>query len=180
MIIKTIVDEDFVNYKKPSMFIAFPKCNWKCEKECGLRVCQNSALADSTDIEIGADKIVDRYLSNRLTQAIVIGGLEPFDSPMDLYNLITSIRGRSDDDIIVYTGYTKEELTAKNEVEINCKSQTGEEYIVSLQGLYRFLSYNFKNIIIKYGRYIPNQKPHYDNLLGVYLASDNQYAEKIS
>ena len=35
-------------------------------------------------------------------------------------------------------------------------------------------------IIIKYGRFIPNQQKHYDEILGVYLASDNQYAEKIS
>ena len=39
---------------------------------------------------------------------------------------------------------------------------------------------NFINIIIKFGRYIPNQKPHYDEVLGVNLASDNQYGEKIS
>ena len=38
----------------------------------------------------------------------------------------------------------------------------------------------FPNIIIKFGRYIPNQQPHYDEVLGVNLASDNQYAERIS
>ena len=36
------------------------------------------------------------------------------------------------------------------------------------------------NIVIKYGRYIPGQTPHYDEVLGVKLASDNQYAERIS
>jgi hypothetical protein len=36
------------------------------------------------------------------------------------------------------------------------------------------------NIIIKYGRFIPNHQPHYDEILGVKLASDNQYAERIS
>jgi hypothetical protein len=39
--------------------------------------------------------------------------------------------------------------------------------------------WDYKNIIIKYGRYIPNQTPHYDEVLGVYLASDNQYAVRI-
>ena len=39
--------------------------------------------------------------------------------------------------------------------------------------------WGFTNIIIKFGRYIPNQKPHYDEVLGVNLASDNQYAERI-
>ena len=38
----------------------------------------------------------------------------------------------------------------------------------------------FKNIIIKYGRFIPNHKPHNDEVLGINLASDNQYAERIS
>lgn len=32
------------------------------------------------------------------------------------------------------------------------------------------------NIIIKFGRYVPNQEPHYDETLGVNLASGNQYA----
>jgi hypothetical protein len=31
-------------------------------------------------------------------------------------------------------------------------------------------------IIIKYGRYKPNQKMKYDKVLGVNLASDNQFA----
>ena len=38
----------------------------------------------------------------------------------------------------------------------------------------------FKNIIIKFGRYIPNRNNKYDEILGVTLASDNQFAEKIS
>ena len=38
---------------------------------------------------------------------------------------------------------------------------------------------NFKNIIIKFGRYVPNQKEHYDEILGINLASSNQYAEVI-
>ena len=38
----------------------------------------------------------------------------------------------------------------------------------------------YEPIIIKYGRFIPNQQPHYDETLGVMLASDNQYAERLS
>ena len=37
----------------------------------------------------------------------------------------------------------------------------------------------FPNIIIKYGRFIPGDKPHRDELLGIDLASQNQYAERI-
>lgn len=37
----------------------------------------------------------------------------------------------------------------------------------------------FKNIIIKFGRYIPNQTSHHDDVLGVTLASPNQKGELI-
>jgi len=158
MIIKQLIDEDFSNYKKTSMFIGFPKCNWKCEKECGMRVCQNSTLSQSPDIDVDINNLVNRYLSNPLTNAIVCGGLEPFDSFADLGLLIETIREKTDDDIVIYTGYNKEEIRSYITVWLN----------------------NYKNIIIKYGRFIPNQQRHYDEVLGVYLASDNQYAEKIS
>ena len=36
------------------------------------------------------------------------------------------------------------------------------------------------NIIIKFGRFVPMQQPHFDPILGVNLASDNQYAKQIS
>ena len=157
MILKGITDEDFVNYKKPSMFIAFPHCTFKCEKECGERCCQNSALAAAETVEIPCTKIVDRYISNPITSAVVCGGLEPFDDFPDLYNLIWELRRRTNDDVVIYTGYNIEEL--------------GEQ-IQILSGE--------KNIIVKFGRYIPGGEPHTDPVLGVKLASDNQYAERIS
>ena len=84
-------------------------------------------------------------------------GLEPFDSWDDLLKLIGETRNLTDDDIVIYTGYNKDEIKDKI-------------YLLS----------EYKNIIIKYGRYVPNQEKHYDDILGVYLASNNQYAEKIS
>lgn len=157
MKLKGITDEDFVNYKKPSMFIAFPHCTFKCEKECGERCCQNSALAASETIEMPCREIVDRYLSNPITSAVVCGGLEPFDDFPDLYNLIWELRRRSNDDVVIYTGYRRDEITEK------IQTLSGE-----------------KNIVVKFGRYIPGQEPHTDPILGVALASDNQYAERIS
>ena len=88
MLVKQIIDEDFVNYKKPSMFIGSPQCSWKCENECGRRVCQNSALSKSPTIDIPVEKIVERYVSNHITHAIVIGGLEPFETFDDLFRLV--------------------------------------------------------------------------------------------
>jgi hypothetical protein len=157
MIIKTVVDEDFSNYKKPSMLIGMPYCTFKCDKECGQQVCQNSALATAPNIEVNPMDLIARYESNNLTQAVVFGGLESFDSWADLYNFIFLFRSVSDDDIVIYTGYTK--------CEIKDKVETLKQ---------------FSNIIIKFGRYVPNQQSHYDEVLGVDLASDNQYAEKIS
>ncbi len=157
MRMKGLKDEDFVNYKKPAMFIGFPSCSWKCEKECGKKVCQNGTLATSPDIIIEVDSIVNRYINNPITSSIVCGGLEPFDTWDDLHQLVTHMRASTQDDIVIYTGYDKEEI---------------EEYINELKA--------FHNIIIKYGRFIPDQEKHYDEVLGVYLVSDNQYAEKIS
>ena len=157
MIIKGIQEEDFINYKKPSMFISFSSCTWKCEKECGRKVCQNGTLATTPNINIGVKTIVNKYINNPITKSIVCGGLEPFDTFDDLLQLIAYLRESTDDDIVIYTGYYKEEIADR----------------IALLSKY-------KNIVIKYGRYIPDQKEHYDEVLGVSLASENQYAERIS
>ena len=172
MIIKQLVDEDFVNYKKASMFIGFPNCTFKCEKECGEHCCQNSALAQAPGVEIDTRILVDRYLSNSITSSIVCGGLEPFDSLSDLLNLVETFRSYTTDDIIIYSGYTKEELEDGLFYIDNYNSNTR-------RNAYAYLK-QFPNIVIKFGRFIPNQKSHYDPILGVDLASDNQYAERIS
>lgn len=64
MKIKQLIDEDFSNYKKVSMLIGFSKCTFKCEKECGIKMCQNASLAISPTIEVSIKKIVERYLLN--------------------------------------------------------------------------------------------------------------------
>ena len=158
MIIKGIIETDHVNYKKLSMTIMFPRCSFKCDKECGQKVCQNSPLINEPDIDIEMGKIVDRYINNPLTEAIVMQGLEPFDSWEDLFGLISHFRCKTSDDIVIYTGYNKDEIIDK---------------------ILKLKSINNCNIIIKFGRYIPGQEPHKDKILGVNLASDNQYAEII-
>ena len=136
------------------MFIIFPKCSFKCDKEANCEICQNSHLAKEPIINYSVDKIVERYKTNPITKAIVCGGLEPFDTLDDLTNLISTIRRASDDDIVIYTGYKEEEIFPVVENLIS----------------------KYKNIIIKYGRYIPNQESKYDKILGITLASNNQYA----
>lgn len=158
MILKGIIDTDTINYEKISMVLEFPICNGlKCDRECGQQVCQNSALATAPDIEVNPMDIIQRYINNPITQAVCCQGLDPVDTFADLCSFILLFRSVCDDDIVIYTGYTKCEIADK--VEILEK---------------------FPNIIIKFGRYVPGQKPHYDDVLGVDLASDNQYAERIS
>ena len=154
MKIKGLISEDFVNYKKPAMTIMFPHCNGF---KCGAEYCQNSPLSKAEDIEMDISNIVIRYLNNPITESVVMQGLEPFDSWNDLIEFVKQLRELCDDDIVIYTGYNKEEIIDK--VETLCK---------------------YKNIVIKFGRYIPNQEKHYDEVLGVYLASSNQRGEKIS
>lgn len=150
-------DEDFVNYKKASMFLSFPHCTFKCEKDCGVACCQNSDLAKIPPLNVPCEILVERYIRNSITHAIVLGGLEPFDSWDEILYLVQSLRQRTEDDIIIYTGYKEEEIQDKIDV-----------------------LKEFKNIIIKMGRFVPDQPHHKDEVLGVELASPNQYARRIS
>ena len=75
----------------------------------------------------------------------------------DIIDFIKKFRKICDDEIIIYSGYTESELKDKIEI-LN----------------------QYPNIIIKFGRFIPHQKSHFDDTLGIYLASENQYAKQIS
>lgn len=161
MTIKTLIDEDFINYKKPAMFIGCKSCDFKCDKLAGKQVCQNGTLANSPNIRIDNINLINRYLNNPMTKAIVFGGLEPFDDIDNVLFFISELRKKCNDDVVIYTGYTEEEI----------ENRFGNK-LTSLKQLH--------NIIIKFGRFIPDQNKHYDNVIGVNLASDNQYAKKIS
>lgn len=157
--IKDIMMENFQDYKKISMFIATCGCTFKCLKELNMdiSICQNCSIAKQPNISIKISRLVELYLNNHITEAVVIGGLEPLLQFNELLSYISYLRRYTLDDIVIYTGYTKEELSS---------------YIPILQ--------QYPNIIIKFGRYIPNSTPIYDEVLGVTLASNNQFAIKIS
>lgn len=158
MKIKGIVEEDFTNYKVPSMFIGTSKCSFKCETESGIKCCQNSSLATAMTLDIDDSVIIEKYLNNPISKAIVFGGLEPLDTFDEVTEFIAKLRYQyhCDNTVVIYTGYNKTEISSQ------------------LSGLE-----DYGNIIVKFGRYIPAQQKHYDEVLGVYLASDNQYAERI-
>ena len=159
MIVKEIRDEDFTSYKKPSMVIGFPSCSFKCCKEghFPIAVCQNCELSQAPNIDISVNSLIERYMNNPITQAVICAGLEPIDSWEDLQCFIMNFRYWSGDDIVIYTGYNKDEIKDK----------------IEWLRLY-------EPIVIKYGRFVPDQPPHYDEVLGIKLASNNQYAERIS
>lgn len=143
-----LIDEDFANYRKPSMFISTITCNWKCGKE----VCQNHHLENAPYIIVEDHKIISRYLENPLTHAIVFGGLEPLDQIDELVEFIRHFRLVSNDMVVIYSGYNFDEIY--------------DEFSQLLQ---------FDNILLKVGRYLPNRTAVYEPQLGVTLSSDNQY-----
>lgn len=160
MRVKAIKDEDFVNYKLPCMFISTCFCDWKCCHEADIpeTVCQNNGLFRMETVNISEQSIYDRYINNPISEAIVIGGLEPIKQVAELHNLIKYFRlNGCEDPFVIYTGYNKQEI--EGDIKLFTK---------------------YKNIIFKFGRYIPGHKPHYDEVLGINLASDNQYGELIS
>lgn len=158
MRIKALIEEDFVQYSKPVMFIGTCFCNWKCciEQNLDKSICQNSALAKSPFLQVDDETLIERYLANPITQGIVFGGLEPFEQFEELKNFIASFRNVSNDEIVIYTGFYPKEISKE---------------IVELQ--------KFPNIIVKFGRFIPNDVKHYDEVLGVELASSNQFAVRL-
>ena len=148
-----IIEEDFINYKKISMTLEFPYCSFKCNKEYGSNICQNYQLNEYTINDYNIEHIVSKYINNNISESIVMQGLEPLDSFEDVIEFIRYFRYVCNDDIVIYTGYEENEIKDK---------------LLILK--------QFKNIIVKIGRYIPNEHSHFDRVLGINLASSNQYA----
>lgn len=151
----SVHDDDFQNYKKVSMFICTPRCNGKCFKEMGLgcETCQNWSLNQEPMLEIDNQKLLKRYLNNPYSSAIVIGGMEPLLDTEDIIRFIMDARKMTQDTIVVYTGYYPPEC---------------EDFIKTVE--------NVGNLVIKFGRYNPTLPSVYSDVLGVTLASSNQYA----
>ena len=160
MRVKGIIAEDFINYRLPAMFIASVQCDFKCCTEGGLPIetCQNAPLAADPIVDIPDEDIYSMFAGNDISKAVVIGGLEPLCQFDEVNRLIATFRGHGETcDFVIYTGYYPEEVAN----EVNALSE-------------------YSNIVVKFGRFIPNDTPAYDEVLGVTLASGNQYARRIS
>ena len=160
MIVKLVKQDDFVQYKKPCVVVCFPNCTWKCCTEAGIptSVCQNQEMCELKDIDITPKDVYNLYKESLFAESICCSGLEPMLQFDDVLSLLKYFREHDcDADFVIYTGYYRHEI---------------EDKIEQLA--------KYKNVIVKFGRYVPNQARHYDEVLGVWLASDNQYAERIS
>lgn len=160
MRLKAIESERFQDFKLPSMFIATCFCDFKCCKELGLstEVCQNEPLAQASIKEIPDSVIYTHFASNPISKAVVFGGMEPFLQFEEILSLLSVFRNnKCDAPFVIYTGYYPEEIVSRLE---------------------QLASY--QNVIVKFGRFVPGDKPHFDPVLGVELASNNQYAKQIS
>lgn len=160
MIVKLVKQDDFVQYKKPCVVVCFPNCTWKCCTEAGIptSVCQNQEMCGLKDIDITPEDVYNLYKESLFAESICCSGLEPMLQFDDVLSLLKYFREHDcDADFVIYTGYYRNEI---------------EDKIEQLA--------KYKNVIVKFGRYVPNQEKHYDEVLGVWLASDNQYAERIS
>ena len=160
MIVKLVKQDDFVQYKKPCVVVCFPNCTWKCCTEAGIptSVCQNQEMCELKDIDVTPEDVYNLYKESLFAESICCSGLEPMLQFDDVLSLLKYFREHDcDADFVIYTGYYRNEIEDK------------------IQELAKY-----KNVIVKFGRYVPNQEKHYDEVLGVWLASDNQYAERIS
>lgn len=159
MRVKGVTVEDFSNYKLPALFIATAFCDWKCCRENGLEegTCQNRSLASARTLDISAETVYELFAGNDITEAVVIGGLEPMLQIREITDLIRYFRGHGElCQFVIYTGYDRDEVAG---------------YLHDLKSL--------GNIIIKFGRYLPDRPERYDDVLGVTLSSDNQYAVEL-
>ena len=151
---------DFINNKKITFnILAGISCTFKC-CEANPELCHNYHLINETPIKRNIHKVIELYKSQQLSQNITFqGGLEVLDNIKQLLWFIYFFRLDCKDDIFIWTGYTKREC---------------DTFIKLVHMM------EWENIYIKFGRFIPNNTPHFDNVIGVNLISYNQYAERIS
>ena len=121
----------------------------------------NARLLTAPDIDIKDEQLIERYINNPITKAVVLQGLDPLgntESVNQTLEFINKLRGYNcNDDIVIYTGFDHHEISSVIE----------------------FIKKYFNNVIVKFGRYIVGLPEIYDEVLGVTLASNNQYAKKI-
>ena len=107
--------------------IWFQGCSKSC-KDCISPEYREYGAGVRTTVEqlLSLDKEIN-------PEGLVISGGEPFDQPEALYQLVTAFVKNYNDNILVYTGYSLDELIRKNNTAI---SNTLKEIAVLIDGTY--------------------------------------------
>ena len=121
-----------------------------CHKCCPG--CFNQYLRNKPVIRMSAKMIIQAVLENPFHQGIILGGLEWTEQPLDMIELITEAK-RYEMQVMLYTHYTKKMF------------------------LYNFPMLKGSGIYVKFGEFKIGEESHVS--MGVSLASNNQYIEKL-
>lgn len=146
--------EVFQDYKKSALLFSTCYCDWKCCHEAGvdIDICQNQKVSQQREVTLPFESILKK-VNQSFTDAVIFGGLEPILQADEVVQCIEYLRKHGvKKDIVVYTGYYLEEIDPET---------------------LAYLALN--DCILKCGRFIPDRKPKFDAVLGITLASDNQY-----
>ncbi len=85
--------------------------------------CDGCMSPDSQDfnggVEINISTIIDLILNEDNIEGITISGGEPFSQVKELVELLSIVKSKKDLGIIIYSGYTLQQLRNKNDSDIN-------------------------------------------------------------
>lgn len=82
--------------------------------------CHNPQTHDfNGGYDVDTDELYDRIIADDILQGVTFSGGEPMCQPKPLLELAKKIKANTDLSIIIYSGYTLEQLEAKNDSDIN-------------------------------------------------------------
>lgn len=163
-----VATDNVTDYKETSLFLVFPYCSGKCGEEC-----QNKDLRKKEVKEFNTEDIIKFYQSLDTHNAVVCGGLEPWDSFEELKQLVEDFARSSSVkpvDFVIYTGYDN---LIKYYFDGRYR-EVKEDFFDLLQTWINYADPS-SNLIIKQGKYDINRKTSWhSDVLGVDLATNNQ------
>ena len=82
--------------------------------------CHNPQTHDfNGGYDIDTDELYERIIADDILQGVTFSGGEPMCQPKPLLELAKKIKSNTDLSIVIYSGYTLEQLKAKNDSDIN-------------------------------------------------------------